>query len=124
MSKRLVADCLGRTRQILCVYADGSYSCPFCCSAVPAGRIGCSNPECFARGGDLPPFPREKAEKILRAARQRAELERAERAAWEAEQLREAERRGACVTCARRAMRFDERKVKFVKHRKQCPHDK
>ena len=75
MSKRLVADCLGRTRQILCVYADGSYSCPFCCSAVPAGRIGCSNPECFARGGDLPPFPRARAEKILAAEQRRAKEE-------------------------------------------------
>jgi len=72
---KFVTDCLGRTRPVKHVYRDGSYSCPFCIGIVEAGRSGCSDPGCFARGGDLPPFPRARAEKILAAEQRRAKKE-------------------------------------------------
>lgn len=134
----VIVDCLGRERRPDKIYEDGSWNCPFCVAgvqteSVPHTRRKCPNPACFAREG----FPPEEAQRILAASRRRAaedadraqmrkareEAARAaqkEREARTAEIVAEAQKRGACATCALESARFG-RTPKFPKHRKMCP---
>lgn len=138
-----VIDCLGRSLPVTRTFADGSYECPYCSYAVQVGTPShaagrCPNPACFARGGgEMPPFPVERAKQVLaeQEARERAEAERAELVRVRAETARqradEHERRvhqagidaaskNACVQCAM-ALARAYRVVRFVRHRSPCP---
>lgn len=134
-----VVDCLGRMRAPAKLFPDGSYNCPFCGYSVRGGSEEakaqrCQNPACFAR---LTPYPAELAQEHLaaEAARKKSETDRiaqareaSERAAQRereeqartAEILAEAERRGACKTCALHSARYGLA-PKYTKHKKACP---
>lgn len=131
----MIVDCLGRVFPVGHVWPDGSYNCPVCHAAVRPGAAGCPNPACFARVS--PPYPVEKAREILAREEARASEEKAQQEArefsarWrreteerEAQQTREvtaeAQRRGACVSCALESARWG-RPPKFTVHRKACP---
>lgn len=128
-----VRTCLGDERLVHTTWPDGSFSCPFCFSAVRAGEPVCPNPWCDASPYYAP--ERLQAERDKRAAREREETarrenhaaamrriveDRASREAWETEQVIEARRRGACVRCLFGASRG----VRFIKHRGACPRDR
>ncbi len=146
-----ITDVLGRVRAVEKIYDNGSWNCPFCFSAVGVdrdvcetrhysgrgcGKTHCQNPACFAN----PHYPpdRARAELAARAARAReeasrkanhewamarAEDDRQARAAHQAEVREEAEKRGACVSCALHSLRFGAAEAKFTRHRNPgaCP---
>lgn len=134
MTTAKITDCLGRTRSPDRVWPDGSYNCPFCSYAV-AKDTACGNPACFARGGELGPYPASVAREVLADLEKQAEeknrqedLERwrkdyaaqraAEETAWREQQIAEARRRGACLRCLFQA---GHRRVKFIRHKTACP---
>ncbi len=145
-----ITDVLGRVRTVEKVYPDGSWNCPFCFSAVGVdrdvrdaqrhytgggcGKTHCQNPACFAN----PHYPPDRAraevaaaearareeasrKEVHRWAMARAEEARQARAAHKAEVRAEAEKRGACVSCALHSLRFGAAVAKFTKHRAVCP---
>src|SRR2546427_8536186 len=75
-------DCLGREREVKRTYADGSFDCPFCTTAVFAERqdTRCSNPWCpaspycfDATGAAKPAVVIAMREQIEEAERRQAE---------------------------------------------------
>lgn len=135
----VVKNILGEERPVEHAYPDGSYTCPFCHYGVQSSERGCPNPACTARvdaaTGELD-FPRATAEAWRTSALTRAadeaervanakwsaqwrETQRAEQATRRAEVEKEVVARGACVRCALKD--FPYGKVKFVKHRGECP---
>lgn len=124
-----VVNVLGECRPITRRYADGSIECPFCC--YPHNLESCPNPQCEAN----PRMPaaaiterreqarkqKEEAEQRRRNAEWQREYHRQNQAAaetWRAEQVEEANRRGACLRCLFQA---GWQRVKFVRHRGACP---
>lgn len=105
-----ITNVLGETRAVGQVWEDGSYTCPFCGSAVMAEEVskGCPNPACDAgrwasRDRALEARQRaeerrqEAADRERRAAAMRASMER-----WQAKRAaaaQEARAAGYCMTC-------------------------
>lgn len=132
-----VIDILGRDREITQTYPDGSFTCPFCASAVifPADRCqnpGCpasthamGNPACrvhFQARIEAEQARQAEAERRQRDhawAMQRIADEQTVREQWIAGQYDEQTRRGTC----RRCLKPDafRRVSRFVKHRSICP---
>lgn len=126
-----VTTVLGDSRPVTRTYGDGSVDCPWCSSPILVGLTECQNPACWAYPSWKPEALREHMAKVeLQKAREaRDEANRravhaayvsrqAEHEVWEAEQIAEAKRRGACLRCLFQA---GWERVKFVKHRKPCP---
>jgi hypothetical protein len=130
---------LGEERQTDKVWPDGSYTCPFCGSA--AHKEGCKNPACSA--GEFALANPERMRAIYAQRKAEADARKAEEAdrqatrEWSAryhkeqrlEQARareavvaEANRRGACVTCALEPLPY--RPPKYIKHRGACPKER
>lgn len=149
MAQTQITDVLGRVRDVQRTWPNGSWECPFCCSAVDPerdrcrgtvhgyrndcdGALHCQNPACFAN----PHYPVERAREVL-ATEERKRAEEARRLvdrAWakkyaegqaqaRAEKIRsiqkEAQARGACIRCALKDAPY--RESKFIKHRTRCP---
>ena len=125
---------LGDERIVRQMWPDGSFTCPFCGSAVRATERPCPNPWC-----DASPYysaERLQAERDKRAARENEEYQRKRNHAWAMERItreREerdqlytdvratAEQRGACVRCALHSLRYGAQEAKYTKHRNGCP---
>lgn len=121
---------LGEVRPVTRTYGDGSVDCPFCSNPIIFPETECSNPWCDAHpmmtADTLRARRAEIERKAAEAAQRKASHEaamrriaeaRAAEQAWAAEQIEEAERRGACLVCLFQGFR----RVKFVKHRGPCP---
>jgi len=130
----IIRDVLGRELPVTKMYADGSYNCPFCGSAVTgqwARYVACGNPACPAN----PAFPVEIARTRLAESEARLEEERRRQAslawskeysrsrddehrAWEAEQIARARAGGYCERCL---FQSGWERAKFIRHRGPCP---
>lgn len=126
-----VATVLGDTRQVVRWYPDGSCDCPWCNHPVVAPATRCENPGCDAFPGWSPSALAEhrakrtlaEAEEARRRrnhamAMERIVEEREHHEAWQAEQVDEARRRGACVRCL---FQSGHERAKFIRHRGTCP---
>lgn len=131
-----VTDVIGRQREAPHVWPDGSYTCPFCGSAVGPTDKACPNPACPAGQYASPErvragIEREEQRKQEEASRQEirefqtkyAEDTRRERLDRQAELTAEAVRRGACTRCLGKTSAFQigYGTPKFVRHRGLCP---
>lgn len=129
----VITDCLGRERETVHVWPDGSYECPFCGYGVEIGTAACRNPACFATPGFSPERAREQlAQQEAREAEEHSKVavaafresyarERRETEAKKRTELAaECATRGACARCLF-AAGWEYRAPRFIKHRKVCP---
>ena len=134
-----VSDALGNTRPVIDSWPDGSYSCPWCASAVTPEHSPhfpqCENPGCPAGYWMRPDLLREQYAK--REAQEAEEARRKANHEWAMRRIREeneardirireavahAREIGACVPCLLRdRYRLEYGAPRFVKHRKACP---
>ncbi len=126
-----ISTVLGDFRTVTKSWDDGSVQCPYCTYPIGPEEVSCPNPWCEAHTAWSPEaLARHREEKVREHAARKAEEDRREsikqavadrnrvHAEWQAEQIAEAERRGACLTCL---FQPGWERTKFVRHRGPCP---